>query len=176
MSMPPKTLAPRAARHEENKAWMWAVPAQARRHAGLFAGLALILFVAGQAHAVDAVGVQVETLAKSGRSWDGASLPAYPAGRPEITVLRIRIPPGTQLPLHKHPVINAGVLTSGELTVLAKTGQTLHLKAGDALVELVDTWHYGRNDGDVPAEIVVFYAGTENAPITVRDPGAGPER
>jgi quercetin dioxygenase-like cupin family protein len=44
------------------------------------------------------------------------------------------------------------------------------LKAGDALVELVDTWHYGRNDGDVPAEIVVFYAGTENAPISLPRP------
>lgn len=151
-------------------------PGAARWWSALLAAVVVALCASGPARAVDALGVQVETLAKSATSWDGASLPAYPPGRPEVTILRIRIPPGTQLPLHKHPVINAGVLTKGELTVLAETGQTLHLKAGDALVELVDTWHYGRNDGDMPAEIVVFYAGSENTPITVRNPSPEPGR
>ena len=151
-------------------------PGAARCRSSLLAAGVVALCAGSPAHAVDAVGVQVETLAKSTTSWDGASLPAYPPGRPEVTILRIRIPPGTQLPLHKHPVINAGVLTKGELTVLAETGQTLHLKAGDALVELVNTWHYGRNDGDVPAEIVVFYAGSENSPITLRNPSPEPGR
>jgi quercetin dioxygenase-like cupin family protein len=138
--------------------------------AGLLLGMFFGLHAPGPVYAVDAAGVQVETLVRSGASWDGQTLPAYPEDRPEITILRIRIPPGTQLPLHKHPVINAGVLLGGTLTVVAKNGQTLRLNAGDALVELVDSWHYGRNDGDVPAEIVVFYAGVKNAPITLPHP------
>ena len=48
--------------------------------------------------------------------------------------------------------------------------KTLHLKAGDPIVEVVDTWHYGRNDGDTPAEIIVFYAGVKGTPITVKAP------
>ncbi len=136
----------------------------------LFAGLVLGLTAAGPACAVEAVGVQVETLVKSDASWDGKALPAYPAERPKITILRIRIPPGARLPMHKHPVINAGVLLAGALTVVAENGQTLHLKAGDALIELVDTWHYGRNDGEVPAEIVVFYAGTETTQLSLPRP------
>ncbi len=48
----------------------------------------------------------------------GNTLPEYPEGKPEITILRIQIPPGTTLPLHTHPVINAGVLLSGELAVI----------------------------------------------------------
>jgi len=138
--------------------------------AGLLGGMFLGLYAPGPTYAGEAVGVQVETLVKSDASWDGQALPAYPEGRPKITILRIRIPPGARLPMHKHPVINAGVLLGGTLTVSAENGRTLHLKAGDALVELVDTWHYGRNDGDVPAEIVVFYAGTENAPISLPRP------
>jgi quercetin dioxygenase-like cupin family protein len=118
----------------------------------------------------DAPAYSVETLVHSGVSWDGQVLPAYPAGQPKITILRIRIPPGASLPVHKHPVINAGLLLSGSLTVVAESGQILHLKAGNALVELVDTWHFGRNDGDIPAEIVVFYAGTENSAISVPRP------
>lgn len=110
---------------------------------------------------------EVYVLAKSALSWDGARLPAYPQGQPEITMLRILIPAGATLARHKHPVINAGYLVRGELTVKTDDGKVLHLKAGQALVEVVETWHYGRNEGAEPAEIVVFYAGTVGAPITV---------
>ena len=97
-------------------------------------------------------------------------MPAYPQGKPEITILRISIPPGTKLDTHSHPVINAGVLISGQLTVVTTDGKTLHLKAGDPIVEVVNTLHYGMNEGKVPAEIVVFYAGVVDTPITVVEP------
>jgi len=113
---------------------------------------------------------EVHQLAKSGVSWDGAPLPAYPKGHPEITILRIVISAGETLAKHRHPVINAGVLLKGELTVQTEGGKTLHLKAGESLVEVVDTWHYGKNEGVEPAEIIVFYAGAEDAPITVHKP------
>ena len=70
--------------------------------------------------------------------------------------------------LHQHPVINAGVLLQGQLTVVKKDEKILHLKAGDAIVEVVDTWHYGKNEGDEPAVIIVFYAGTVGSEITVK--------
>lgn len=109
----------------------------------------------------------VQELANTTQSWDGNSLPAYPKGQPKITILRISIPAGAQLDTHKHPVINAGVLVSGQLTVVSKNGKTLHLKAGDSIIEVVDTAHYGINEGNIPAEIIVFYAGTIDSPITV---------
>ena len=109
-------------------------------------------------------------LVKTTQSWDGRLLPAYPAGQPEITILRISIPAGARLDTHSHPVINAGVLISGQLTVVTKDGKTLHLKAGDPIVELVNTWHYGINQGKIPAEIVVFYASVIDMPITVAEP------
>ena len=47
-------------------------------------------------------------------------------------------------------------------------GKTLHLSAGDPpIVEVVNTLYYGINQGSVPAEIIVFYAGTVGTPITV---------
>lgn len=112
--------------------------------------------------------VQVAVLAKTGLSWDGGRLPDYSKGTPEVTILRIKIPPGIQLPLHNHPVINAGVLLSGELTVVTEDNRTLHLKAGDPIVEVVNTWHYGKNEGNAMAEILVFYAGVLDTPITTR--------
>jgi len=109
----------------------------------------------------------VKELVKTTQSWDGEFLPAYAQGQPEITILRISIPAGTRLDTHRHPVINAGVLISGQLTVVTTGGKTLHLKAGDPIVEVVNTLHYGINQGTIPAEIVVFYAGTINTPITI---------
>jgi len=114
--------------------------------------------------------VQSIQLVKSSASWDGQPLPAYKTGRPEITILRITIPPNHTLPMHKHPIINAGVLLKGELTVITESGGILHLKPYDPIVEVVDTWHYGRNEGDEPAEIIVFYAGEKGEPITIKKP------
>jgi quercetin dioxygenase-like cupin family protein len=128
------------------------------------------LCLVGNALARDTHGTSVETLARATTSWDGARLPAYPAGQPEVTLLRIRIPPGAELPLHRHPVINAGLMLRGELTVVTETGEKLRLQTGDAIIELVNTRHYGKNEGHETAEIVVFYAGSAGQPITEKEP------
>jgi len=133
--------------------------------------LCLILSSSGPLFGHDGDGnIKVEQLTKSGSSWDGTALPAYPKGKPEITILRITIPPKTKLAVHEHPMINAGVLLRGKLRVVKKDGKERILKAGDAIVELVNVWHHGENNTDEPAEIIVFYAGTTGAPLTVKKP------
>lgn len=129
------------------------------------AAFCLAALLSAAAHAESAA-VTAETLAQSTRSWNGAALPDYPATTPQISVLRIEVPPGAQLPLHRHPVINAGYVISGELTVITEQNETLHLKAGEAVVEVVNQWHRGRNEGSVPAVVVVFYAGGPGVPLS----------
>lgn len=106
------------------------------------------------------------TLIESELSWNGDSLPNYPRSKPQISILKITIPAHSELPLHFHPVINAGVLLTGELFVIDEEGNELILKAGDPIVEVVNKKHMGRNTGDVDAEIIVFYAGTSGMKIT----------
>lgn len=115
------------------------------------------------------IGIQVEVLGQSTASWDGAALPIYPAGQPEVTVLRYRIPGNTVLPWHSHPIINAGVLLSGRLTVVTRDGERLLLEAGDSIIETVGTWHQGMNEHDEPAELIVFYAGVAGTPLTLQE-------
>jgi len=136
---------------------------------GFFTATLILLMFAGPAEALQNQSLQVVQLTKSTASWDGSVLPPYPAGQPEITILRITVPPKTRLPLHEHPVINAGVLLRGELTVVTEKGETLHLQAGDPIVEVVGRWHYGANEGEKPAEIIVFYAGVKGERITVKE-------
>ena len=56
---------------------------------------------------------------------------------------------------------------NGELTVVTEDKRTLHLKAGESIVEVVNKWHYGKNDGNETAEVIVFYAGVLDTPISV---------
>ncbi len=114
-----------------------------------------------------AAAVRKETIIKGTTSWNGSDLPGYAGGTPEITILKYTIAPGASLPMHEHPYINAGVLLSGELTVVSENNDVLHLRAGEALIEMVGQWHRGSNEGSRPAEIIVFYAGIKDQPLTV---------
>lgn len=111
--------------------------------------------------------VKVEILAESDSSWDGAKLPAYPSEAPQISVIKVTIPPHSKLKWHKHPSMNAGYMISGEILVTSEDGQERIVKAGEGLIETVNTWHYGRNDSDVPAEIVVVYSGVKGRPLAI---------
>ena len=108
-----------------------------------------------------------EKLMVATEAWTGQKLPAYPSGQPEITVLKITIPPGQRLPMHKHPVINAVVVLRGELTVTTDKGKVLHVKAGRPMIEVVNEWHYGANHGNEPIEMIAVYAGVKGTPITI---------
>lgn len=133
-----------------------------------FYGFCLILFLTSFVWAQEKPAVNTNVLAKTGISWDGEKLPEYPKGKPEITILKIMIPPKTKLPFHKHPVINAGVLLKGTLTVVTEENEKLRLKTGDSIIEVVNKWHYGINESDEAAEIIVFYAGVQGFPITLK--------
>ena len=121
------------------------------------------------AMAKDTPSIAADVLIKTSQSWDGSILKSYPEGQPEVTILRIKVLPGVQLPMHQHPYLNAGVLLRGELTVTTVDKKTIVVKAGDAIVEVLDKWHYGKNTGQEIAEIIVFYAGTAGEPITVKE-------
>ena len=112
--------------------------------------------------------IKVEVLTQSTETWTGTSLPDFTEKETEVTILKITISPRTKLPVHKHPVINAGYVLSGEIIVRTEDGKEKHLKAGDTLVEVVDAWHYGRNDTDKPAVIIVFYVGDEGVPLSIK--------
>ena len=91
--------------------------------------------------------------------WNQQPIKPIHIDNPQITILKITIPAGEKLPMHKHPILNVGYLTKGELTVRSEKGDELVLKPGDPIVELVNEWHYGESTGTEDAEIVVTYVG-----------------
>ena len=110
---------------------------------------------------------EVQQVLQTTQAWDGTVYQGYPKGQPQVTVLRIKIPAHTALHWHLHPVISAGYVVSGELTVEKQgTNQHITIQAGQALCETVGTIHRGFTT-DQPVELIVFYAGEAGTPITV---------
>jgi len=110
--------------------------------------------------------VRSETLLRSTTSWDGERYKSYPPGQPELSILKITVPPHTKLEWHSHPVPSAAYVVAGELTLeRRKDGKKQHFTAGQALSETVDTLHRGVT-GDEPVVLVVFYAGNSSTPPT----------
>ena len=136
--------------------------------------IALVLPLAS--HALDASSmVKVTPLLKTTSSWDGTPL-RYPAGQAEITGIVIEVAVGGSTGWHLHPVPSFGIMLQGTLEVHLKDGRSKRLQAGDALAEVVDTLHEGRNVGPDAVKIAVFYAGTAGKPLTVTEPVAPPPR
>lgn len=110
--------------------------------------------------------IERDVLLQSSASWDGTPYASYPAARPELTLLKLKIPASTQLPWHTHPIPNAAYILSGELIVESRDGRhERKLKAGDVLAEMVDISHRGRT-GEGPVELIVFYAGSKGIPLS----------
>ncbi len=116
--------------------------------------------------------IKVEPLLQTSSSWDGTAL-HYPAGQAQISGMLIEIAVGGQTGWHLHPVPSFGMVLEGELEVSLKDGRSKRTKAGEALAEVVNTLHNGRNIGTVPVKLVVFYAGSEGQKLSVKEGDAG---
>ena len=111
-----------------------------------------------------------EELIRTSRSWDGAELPDYLQGRPELVAVKYEIPAGQKLGWHHHPVMNYGILVQGELTIICIDGNEKVVHEGEAVVEMVDTIHHGENRGSKPVILYMFYLSQEGLPIAVQHP------
>jgi quercetin dioxygenase-like cupin family protein len=108
-----------------------------------------------------------EILLQADHSWNGKPYTKYPAGQPELTMIKLTIAPHTVLPWHTHPFPNAGYVLSGTLTVHDReSGKTQTFHQGDAFAETVDDVHRGES-GDEPTVLLITYAGTPGVPTSI---------
>ena len=119
---------------------------------------------------VTATQVEKSELIRTSQSWDGAELPDYLMGQPELVAMKYVFPAGQKLGWHHHPVINYGVLVEGELTIIGQDGKEKTVHAGEAVVEMVNTIHHGENRGSKPAVLYMFYLSQKDLPLAVQHP------
>lgn len=115
-------------------------------------------------------GVASRLLTRTGVTSSGQKI-AYPVtDKAEVTALLVDLAPAAETGWHKHPVPVYAFVLSGQLLIEIEGGQTLQFKAGDAIVEMVDTFHNGRNIGIEPVRLVVFYTGIQGEANVIRMP------
>lgn len=108
-----------------------------------------------------------EILLKTTSTWDNAEYKKLKIKKPEVTVLKIIINVGEELPMHKHDLINIAYVKKGTLTVVTDDNKEITLHEGECLPELIGKYHYGKNTGNEPIELVVFYLGEKGTPLSV---------
>jgi len=111
--------------------------------------------------------VEVTELFHTSQSWDGVELPDYLRGRPELVAMKYVFPAGCTLGWHHHEVMNFGVLTQGELTIVAEDGTEKTIHEGETVVEMVGTVHHGENRGAKPAVLYMFYLSQKGMPLAI---------
>ena len=114
--------------------------------------------------------VQTTEMIRTSQSWDGAELPDYLQGRPEVVAVKYEIPAGQKLGWHHHPVMNHGILVQGELTIVSMDGTEKVVHEGEAVVEMVGTIHHGENRGTKPIILYMFYLSKPGLPLSVQHP------
>ena len=82
---------------------------------------------------------------------------SLPKEKLEVRASLFEIPVGAQLPVHKHPSQRYAYVLSGTLQVTdVENGRSFEYKPGDFIVEMVDGWHYGVNNGRSPVRLLVI--------------------
>lgn len=99
-------------------------------------------------------------------SWDGNPI-IYPEGDAQITALRIEIPSGVETGWHYHPIPSFGYVLEGTLELTMDDGRTLIVNSGEALAEVTNRVHTGKNIGENSLKLVVFYIGVTDKELTV---------
>jgi len=115
-------------------------------------------------------GVQVSLILKTTTTTGHYPAKYLNTESPEITVMKVEIKPGSETGWHSHPVPLYAYVLEGKLTVEIKGGKRYHFAAGDAIVEVVNIPHNGRNLGTTPVVLIAFYTGEIGKPNTVMMP------
>ncbi len=122
----------------------------------------IILCTAGVSYSAEK-----QVLLKTTSTWDNAQYKKLKIKNPEATVLKIVIGVNEELPMHKHDLVNIAYVKKGTLTVITDDNKEITLHEGEVLPELVGKYHYGKNTGKEPVELIVFYLGQKGTPLSV---------
>ena len=114
--------------------------------------------------------IKTTELICTSQSWDGAMLPDFPRGKPELRVIRMDFPVGAKTGWHHHTVVNYGIVQQGELTIVCQDGSEKTFHEGEALVEVIGTIHRGENRGRKPVILNMFYFSSPGQEITIQHP------
>jgi quercetin dioxygenase-like cupin family protein len=131
-------------------------------------GILAVFFGLVATRAVAQVKFSATPVLQSGTTAGGTSI-AYPkTDSAEVTALMLDIGPGGETGRHMHPYPTFVYVLEGAIDVEMDGGVVHSYKAGDSVLEVVNTWHNSKNKGKTPAKVLVVFAGVRGKPNAVR--------
>ena len=109
-------------------------------------------------------GVSATVLKKSSVTGNGQKITYPVTDKAEVTAMTVNIAPGAETGWHSHPIPVYAYVVEGTLEVELEGGQIITYRSGDAIIEVVNILHNGRNRGSDEVRLVVFYAGAKTHP------------
>ena len=114
--------------------------------------------------------IKVEPLLITSTTASGAPIVYPKTDNPEVRILMIDVPAGAETGWHKHPSPCYGYVLSGSITVELEDGTKNTFSAGQALAEVVNTLHNGKNTGTEPTRLLMVVTGEKGTPTAVATP------
>jgi quercetin dioxygenase-like cupin family protein len=109
------------------------------------------------------------TAVMKGTTTIGGQKIVYPkTDKAEMASVVVEIQPGKESGRHMHPVPTYVHILEGTLTVEFEDGSRQAFKAGSGFLEVVNTWHNGKNLEEVPVRFLIVFAGEEGNPNLIR--------
>jgi quercetin dioxygenase-like cupin family protein len=130
--------------------------------------LSILIFIQPTVPVLAGQDVTVTAVMKGTTTIGGQKIVYPKTDKAEMASVVIEIQPGKESGRHMHPVPTYVHVLEGTLTVEFEDGSRQGFKAGSGFLEVVNTWHNGKNLGEVPVRFLVVFAGEEGNPNLIR--------
>ena len=113
------------------------------------------------------VGLTLTPVLQASKTFTGQPI-HFPQSNNQFVAVVAEVAPGGQVGRHLHPNPLFVYMLEGTLTIEMEGHGTHAFSAGEGLVEVVNTWHNGRNLGDTPVRFLIVFAAQEGTPTIIR--------
>lgn len=133
---------------------------------------ALLMLPAGlatgeEARATGPVGLTITPILETANTITDQPI-RFPQGDNQFIAVLAEVEPGGQVGRHLHPVPLFVYMLEGTLDIDVEGHGTHTFSAGQGFAEVINTWHNGRNTGDVTARFLIVFSGQRGTPNLVR--------
>ncbi|AFY75154.1 hypothetical protein Syn7502_03288 [Synechococcus sp. PCC 7502] len=111
--------------------------------------------------------IKVTQLLKTQTTSIGQPINFATINKPEVTAVKVEIPPGKETGWHKHPHPGYAYIIQGTLTLELERNQKFTFKPGSTFVEVVGTLHNGKNLGNEPVILIAFFTAEAGQPFAI---------
>ena len=112
-------------------------------------------------------GVLANEVLKTKTTWNGLPLQYLKTNKPEVTVAVVEIAPGAETGWHIHKAPVYAYVLEGTIKVMTENKELTFTK-GQAIAEVQNVKHNGKNIGKDTLKLIVFYGGEEGVPNAIK--------